>query len=83
MYSDSKLPDTKKWTIYVPTKQYIEVKAAAVYANMNLNEFVSDGLSILLAYAPILNEVKKEAEKEGITLQQYIEKKLAKDNSNN
>lgn len=76
LYSDRNLPETKKWTIYVPNDQYISVKAASVYADMNLNDFVSDGLSILLAYAPMLKDLKKEAEKNGQTLEDYMKDKI-------
>lgn len=75
LYFDPLNPETKKWTIYIPAKQYKEIKKLAIDLETNVNIVVSDSFSLALALGPEkMEKFKKEAEKASVSFEEYMKK---------
>lgn len=72
LYTDPSLP-TKKWTIYIPRKQYVDMKVHATENDENLHANVSESLAIYIRLFPHLKKLRREADDKGLSIEDYIE----------
>jgi hypothetical protein len=72
LYNDRNLPNNKKWTIYVPKEQYIDLKKHSLLSEENINENISEALSIYIQLLPLLKTLRKDATSKNLPLKEHI-----------
>ncbi|MCP1312087.1 hypothetical protein [Paenibacillus tyrfis] len=73
LYSDPKLPDVKKWSVYVPKDRiYKKMKQLSIEHDEHINNMVIEAFEIYIKIFPDISVLRKEAEALQIPLDEYI-----------
>lgn len=81
-YMDPKLPDTKKWSVYVPKERvYKKLKELALHSEENINAMVTEGLEIYINIFPDIRNLRREAKSRNLPLEVFI-KQLIEERQN-
>lgn len=75
LYSDPKLPDVKKWSVYVPTERiYKKMKRLSIDHDENINNMVIEAFEIYIKIFPDISVLRKEADALQIPFDEYIKR---------